>query len=158
MALGSSSIDGGFLILSPEERREFIQADSNSEKFIKQYIGGNDFLNGLTRYCLWIEDSQIEEANKITKIKERIEKCKYYRLSAGRDAKKAALTPHKFFYRKYKEEISMILPFTSSENREYLPMGFEKEGTIISNGLFVIYDSNIFVAQNVPPPIALHRK
>ena len=145
MALGSSSIDGGFLILSPEERREFIQADSNSEKFIKQYIGGNDFLNGLTRYCLWIEDSQIEEANKITKIKERIEKCKYYRLSAGRDAKKAALTPHKFFYRKYKEEISMILPFTSSENREYLPIGFEKEGTIISNGLFVIYDSNIFV-------------
>ena len=39
----------------------------------------------------------------------------------------------------------MILPFTSSENREYLPIGFEKEGTIISNGLFVIYDSNIFV-------------
>ncbi|WP_228448579.1 class I SAM-dependent DNA methyltransferase [Sulfurospirillum diekertiae] len=145
MALGSSSIDGGFLILSPEERCEFIQADSNSEKFIKKYIGGNDFLNGLTRYCLWIEDSQVEEANKITKIKERIEKCKDYRLSAGRDAKKAAATPHRFFYRKYKEEISMILPFTSSENRDYLPVGFEKEGTIISNGLFVIYDSSIFI-------------
>ena len=145
MALGSSSIDGGFLILSPEERYEFIQADSNSEKFIKKYIGGNDFLNGLTRYCLWIEDNQVEEAYEITKIKERIEKCKDYRLNAGRDAKKAATTPHRFFYRKYKEDISMILPFTSSENREYLPIGFEKKGTIISNGLFVIYDSSIFI-------------
>lgn len=145
MALGSSSIDGGFLILSPEERSQFIEADINSEKFIKKYIGGNDFLNGLSRYCLWIEDNQIEEAIKIIKIKERIEKCKDYRLNAGRDAKKAATTPHRFFYRKYKEEISMILPFTSSENRKYLPVGFEKEGTIISNGLFVIYDSSIYM-------------
>lgn len=147
MALGSSSIDGGFLILSPEEKVDFINDNVNSKKFIKKYIGGNDFLNDLERYCLWIEDKDFDEAYSITKIKDRIDKCKEYRLSAGRDAKKAALTPHKFFYKKYKDEPSIILPFTSSENRTYLPVGFEKQGTIISNGLFVIYNSNpiIFV-------------
>ncbi|MBU0942116.1 MAG: class I SAM-dependent DNA methyltransferase [Bacteroidetes bacterium] len=147
MALGSSSIDGGFLILSPQEKNDFISDNINTKKFIKKYIGGNDFLNDLERYCLWIEDKDFEEAYSIARIKDRIDKCKEYRLSGGRDAKKAALTPHKFFYKKYKEESSIILPFTSSENRDYLPVGFENVGTIISNGLFVIYNSNpiIFV-------------
>jgi hypothetical protein len=90
---------------------------------------------------LWIDDNQVEEANQIDSIKRRIEKCKEYRLSAGRDAKKASAVPHRFFYRKYKEANSIVIPFTSSENRTYLPIGYEKIGTIISNGLFVIYDS-----------------
>lgn len=141
MALGSSSIDGGFLILSPIEKNRMISEDNRAGKFIKPYIGGNDFLKGLERYCLWIDDNQIQEANQIELIKQRIEKCKNYRLGAGRDAQKAALVPHRFFYRKYKEGNSFIVPFTSSENRTYLPVGYEKSGTVISNGLFVIYDS-----------------
>lgn len=145
MALGSSSIDGGFLILSSSEKNSIINQDKRAEKFIKPYIGGNDFLNGLERYCLWIEDSEVEEANQIDEIKKRIEKCKEYRLSAGRDAKKAAAVPHRFFYRKYKESNSIVIPFTSSENRTYLPIGYEKIGTVISNGLFVIYDSQALI-------------
>ena len=141
MALGSSSIDGGFLILSPEERLKFISEDALSEEFIKPYIGGNDFLNGLERYCIWIDDDKIEKAYKISSIKIRIDKCRDYRIGAGRDAKKAAEVPHRFFYRKYKNENSIVLPFTSSENREYLPVGYKNPGTIISNGLFVIYNS-----------------
>ena len=141
MALGSSSIVGGFLILSPEERLKFISEDALSEEFIKPYIGGNDFLNGLERYCIWIDDDKIEKAYKISSIKIRIDKCRDYRIGAGRDAKKAAEVPHRFFYRKYKNENSIVLPFTSSENREYLPVGYKNPGTIISNGLFVIYNS-----------------
>jgi hypothetical protein len=57
MALGSSSIDGGFLILSSWQKKiAIIHEDKRAEKFIKPYIGGNDFLNGLERYCLWIDD------------------------------------------------------------------------------------------------------
>jgi hypothetical protein len=43
MALGSSSIDGGFLILSLAEKNDIIHEDKRAEKFIKPYIGGNDF-------------------------------------------------------------------------------------------------------------------
>lgn len=141
MALGSSGIDGGFLILSKDEKDEFIKSDKNSTKFIKPFLGGNDFLNGFERHCLWIEDEDVEEANNSALIKNRIEKCKKYRMGAGRDAKKAASVPHRFFYRKFQKGIPLVVPFTSSENRNYLPVDFAKEDTIISNGLFVIYNS-----------------
>ena len=72
-------------------------------------------------------------------------KCRKYRESGGRDAKKAASVPHRFFYRKFQEGVPIVLPFTSSENRKYLPVGYEKPGTIISNGLFVIYDTELFL-------------
>lgn len=140
MALGSSGIDGGHLVLSKEEKESFISQDSNSEKFIKKFFGGNDFLNGVERYCLWIEDDKIEEALKIIPIKDRIDKCEIYRLNGGRDARKAAEVPHRFFYRKYQEKESLIVPFTSSENRIYLPIGVGKADEVFSNGMLVMYN------------------
>ena len=145
MALGSSGIDGGHLILSPAEKDDFIHNDFRSEKFIRKFIGGNDFLKSLERYCLWISDDDVEEASQIKDINDRIDKCRKYRESGGRDAKKAASVPHRFFYRKFQEGVPIVLPFTSSENRKYLPVGYEKPGTIISNGLFVIYDTELFL-------------
>ena len=145
MALGSSGIDGGHLILSSEEKDWFISSYPKSSKFIKPFIGGNDFLKGIERYCLWIDDDKVNEAKLIEPINDRIKKCKEYRLSGGRDARKAAKVPHRFFYRKYKYENSIVLPFTSSENREYIPIGFKKPGVVISNGLFVIYGANPFI-------------
>jgi len=139
MVLGSSGIDGGNLILSAEEKQQFIANDSNSSKFIKKFIGGNDFLNGVERYCLWIDDDKVKEANKIKDIENRIEECYVYRINGGRDAKKASEVPHRFFYRKYQDGESIIIPFTSSSNRTYLPIGIEQDGTIISNGMLVMY-------------------
>ncbi|MDC8001395.1 N-6 DNA methylase [Aequorivita todarodis] len=144
MALGSSGIDGGHLILSKEEREEFFRTDSTSKKFIKKFVGGNDFLNGVERYCLWIEDDKIEEAYNIKPIKDRVDKCEIYRLNAGRDARKAAEVPHRFFYRKYQSGESIIIPMTSSSNRNYIPVGIEPDGSVLSNGVFVIYNFSPF--------------
>jgi hypothetical protein len=145
MALGSSGIDGGNLILSKEEKETFISRNSNSKKFIKKFLGGNDFLNGVERHCLWIDDDKIDEASKIESIKDRIDKCEVYRLNAGRDARKASDVPHRFFYRKYQEKESLIVPFTSSGNRTYLPIGIEKKDTIISNGMLVVYNFEPYI-------------
>jgi hypothetical protein len=145
MALGSSGIDGGFLVLSKAESENFINADERAKQFIKPFFGGQDFLDSNDRYCLWIDDKDVKEARKIKLIKERIESCKAYRITAGRDAKKAANVPHRFFYRKYKEGDAIILPMTSSERRKYIPIGFFKSGTIFSNGVFVVYNPELYM-------------
>ncbi len=145
MALGSSGIDGGHLILSAEERNQFIKSDSRSEKFIKLFVGGQDFLDSKQRYCLWIEDYEITEALKIKSIKDRVDKCRKFRLTAGRDAKKAADVPHRFVYRKYQNSDAVILPMTSSERRKYIPVGFLKRGAVPSNGVFVIYSPDPYI-------------
>ncbi len=143
--LGSSGIDGGHLVLTPDEKDLFIKEDGRSEKFIKRFVGGGDFLNGIERYCLWIDDSKIDKANSIINIKNRIEACRAYRLNAGRDAKKASDVPHRFFYRKHKDSEAIVFPMTSSGRREYLPAGYSTDNAVISNGAFVIYNSNPFL-------------
>ncbi|MFL0684612.1 MAG: class I SAM-dependent DNA methyltransferase [Algoriphagus aquaeductus] len=143
--LGSSGIDGGHLILTPEERIEFINEDSRSEKFIKEFIGGGDFLNGIQRYCLWIPDEEVHQAEAILNINNRIQKCREFRLTAGRDAQKAASVPHRFFYRKHTDGKAIIFPMTSSGRRNYLPIGYSNKNAIVSNGAFVIYNPPTFL-------------
>ncbi|MAF98657.1 MAG: SAM-dependent methyltransferase, partial [Micavibrio sp.] len=99
MILGSSGFDGGHLLLSPDEKNDFISKDSRAEKYIRRFMSGSDFLKGTERYCLWINDNDIADAQKISDIANRLDACKKFRLSGGRDAKKAAAVPHRFFYR-----------------------------------------------------------
>ena len=140
MALGSSAIDGGHLILSDQEAVLMLQKDPSAKKFIKPYIGGEDFLDGKKRYCIWIEDDLVAEALRIPSIHEKVNKCKTFREGAGRDAKKAASVPHRFFYRKFRENSpAIVLPMTSSERRTYLPVGVIDKGVVPSNGVLVIY-------------------
>lgn len=53
MMLGSSGIDGGHLMVSENEKSELIKQNAKSEKFIKPFLSGGDFLNGITRFCLY---------------------------------------------------------------------------------------------------------
>ncbi len=145
MSLGSSGIDGGHLLLTPTEKISFIESDSDSRKYIMPFVWGEDFLWGKERYCLWIDDADVEKAEKIKPIQQRIIQCKNFRMSAGRDARKGADTPHRFFYRKYLNEDSIIIPMTSSERREILPVGYFNKGTVFSNGVFVIYKPEIYI-------------
>ncbi len=145
MALGSSGIDGGHLILEREERERIVRSNPEAAKYIKPFLGGADIIKGFHRFCIWIEDEDVEEAVKITPIATRIDACQKYRLSAGRDAKKAASVPHRFFYRKYKEQEAIVAPMTSSGRREYLPVSFLRHGIVVSHGALVAYGSSHFL-------------
>jgi hypothetical protein len=145
MHTGSSPIDGGNLILDNNEANELFKKYKNASDFIKPYIGGNDFLIGAKRFCLWIDDKQLKEALEIKEIKNRIEKCKIWRKNSGRDAQKYASSAHKFVYKKYRDADCLILPMTTSERRVYLPIGYQKSGTVVSNGVFTIYNPEIYI-------------
>jgi type I restriction-modification system DNA methylase subunit len=141
MILGSSGFDGGHLLLDENEKFAIIDLFPKASKYIRKFISGDDFLNDKKRYCLWIDDFDLEDALKIEPIKERIEKCRIFRLGAGRDAKKAASVPHRFFYRTHNDSNKILFPKTTSGLREYVPTGFIDNISIISNASFVINDA-----------------
>jgi hypothetical protein len=145
MALGSSGIDGGHLTLEREERDAILRSNPEASKYFKPFVGGADIIKGVHRFCIWIEDDEIEEAIKIPPIANRIDACKQYRMNAGRDAKKAASVPHRFFYRKYQEREAIVAPMTSSGRREYLPVSFLKRGVVVSNGALAAYGDSHFL-------------
>lgn len=143
MILGSSGFDGGFLLLSENEKNELINEDSRSRKFIRRFISGEDFINNKIRYCLWIDDEDIDEAMKINLINKRISSCYEYRINGGRDAKKAANVPHRFFYRTYIDCEKIIFPKTTSSRRDFVPVGVLDREHIPSNASFVVNEFKI---------------
>ena len=51
---GNKPWDGGNLILSPAEHDEIIAKWPDAASFILRYIGADDYINNIYRYCLWL--------------------------------------------------------------------------------------------------------
>jgi hypothetical protein len=143
MNFGSMANDGGNLLLSPEERDALISSDDKSLKFIKKLIGALEFIRGVDKYCLWIEDKDKDEAMSIISISERVEATKLSREQSKRVAtQKLANVPYKFGEIRFKETNSIIIPRHSSENREYIPIGFLDSSYVVGDSALALYDAN----------------
>ena len=142
MTLGSMPKDGGGLILDEDLVQQIKSSDPEAEKYIKQYVGSDSFLNGSSRYCLWIKDDEAEEALKIPGIKDRASIVRDYRLGSDAESTQAfANDSHRFIQRSYKETNSIFVPRVSSERREYIPMAYLGSDTVISDAANAIYDA-----------------
>lgn len=145
MVFGNKPTDGGFLILTEEERNTIVSEFPLAEKMIRMYHGADSYINGFYRYCLWITDDLLDIANNIPPIKERIENVAKFRLQSKAPCTVAyADKPHLFKQRAHKDGISLIVPRVSSERREYVPIGLLDERTIISDSAQAVYGADLF--------------
>uniref|UniRef100_UPI003FED6F6A class I SAM-dependent DNA methyltransferase n=1 Tax=Prevotella sp. TaxID=59823 RepID=UPI003FED6F6A len=146
MSFGSMPNDGGFLLLDQQEKDEIMKSDPNCEKFIHPLLGAQEFIRGEKRYCLWIMESNYEEADAIQVIHKRIQQCQQTRLASKRaSTQKLAEKPYSFGEVRYKETECIIVPGVSSENRKYIPIGYLDKGTVITNSAFAIYDASLWL-------------
>ena len=147
MIRGSSPVDGGGLLMNrPELRSIENESKETVRKYIKKIIGSEELINGKERYCLWIEDSLIEEARHISHILNRLERVKNMRSSSRKSQTVLmANTPHKFGeIKQVGNEIVIAVAVISSENRDYLPCGLLPPGTIVSNKCFAFFDAPLW--------------
>ncbi len=146
MVIGSMARDGGNLILTAEEKTLFLNKYPQSRNLIRKLFGSLEFIQGSERWCFWIADDQLELANSIPELKERIKKVYEFRIeSTAKTTNAYASIPHKFAQRCSIESNAIIVPSTSSENREYVPIGFLDSGTVITNSANAIYDAKPFI-------------
>ena len=145
IATGNIPYDGGNLILSEDEKAELVLNYPEAANFIKKLSGSYEYINDHTRYCLWIEDTDVSFALQIPPIKIRIEKVKMSRLEGGKIAKNYAQVPHRFYMTNRALKNQILIPRVSSIRREYIPMGFLESETIISDSAQAIYDPETFV-------------
>lgn len=142
MNFGSMPRDGGNLILSETDLTDLKNTDPQAERFVKSYCGAKDFIEGNQRYCLWITDSQAQEAQESAWISGRLRSVSEYRqTSDAPSTAKYASRPHLFVQRAYKPTDSIIVPRVSSERRDYIPIGYLGPETVISDAANAIYDA-----------------
>lgn len=146
MVFGSMPNDGGYLLFeTEEEKEEFIKKEPNAEKYIKRFIGSDEYINNIKRYCLWLENISPAELKKMPLVMERVEKVKKHRLNSTRDATvKLANTPYLFGEIRQPKNNYIVVPLNTSSRRTYIPIGFIDKNIIASNACSMINTSELY--------------
>jgi hypothetical protein len=145
MIYGNMPLDGGFLKLDINDYEEIVKESSNAKKFLRPLVGGNEFIKSLKRWCIWIDDKNLNEALEINKIRERIDKVKSFRNDAGDVAKTLVNKPHQFRYRHEAKKNFILVPRTTTSSRDYLPIGYFDKKFISLESAQIVYDPPLFL-------------
>ncbi|MEQ9369316.1 MAG: type II restriction endonuclease subunit M [Coleofasciculus chthonoplastes F3-SA18-01] len=146
MEWGNKPTDNGHLTLSTTERQEIESRNIQASQFIRPYYGAAEYIRGLERFCIWVEDEDAQIATEIPELRERFEKVRDFRAaSKAAETRPAANFPHRFRQIQSVAEIqTIILPRICSEKREYLPVGLLDHRVILSDQAFALYDAPLW--------------
>ncbi|TCT19221.1 class I SAM-dependent DNA methyltransferase [Thiobaca trueperi] len=146
MEFGNKPSDGGNLLLSRDGLQSLGLTEKQREKFIRRIYGSQDFINGGARFCIWIEDRHLSEAQKIQVLSERIEAVRALRLASPDKGARTILAkrPHQLKLMRIGNTHTIIVPSVSSERRPYLPVGIVDERTTLTNLVFGLYDAPLW--------------
>jgi hypothetical protein len=145
MNYGSMPIDNNYFTLSVDERKQFINENAENENLIRIYVGGNEFINNELRYCLWLQNADLNVINNSKLIKERIDAVRSFRLSSERAAtNKLANFPTLFGEIRQPNKSYLLFPKVSSENRKYMPIGFMNADVIASGSALLIPNASLY--------------
>ena len=143
---GNQPSDGGHLILSEEDKEDFIKNDPTIECCIRRYVGAKDYLNNNEiRYCLWLRDVPFEVYSTNKNIYERLKLVKEMRASStAAPTRLAADKPFLFFSMPQTNENYLVIPRVSSEKRRYIPIGFMTPDIIAADSLSIIPGATLY--------------
>lgn len=142
---GNQPIDGGFLLMNQIEMNEAIKQEPFVNILIRKYVGSDEFINNIPRYCLWLLDSDPTLIRNSKFITERLRKVVEFRESSTRkETRELAKNPSLFAFISHNEKEYIIIPSVSSEKRKYIPIGFMPSNVIASNLCLIIPDANLF--------------
>lgn len=150
---GSKAVDWGNLTTPTKGQRDKnpltldeIESDPIAVRFLRRYVGGDELINGIDRWCLWLVDAdqQMIEASEV--LRNRVENVRELRSKATRIAtKKAAATPHLFGENRQPSGNYLGIPQTFTENRSYATAARLNQTTIASIKLFTADDPDGFL-------------
>jgi hypothetical protein len=145
MVSGNKATDGGHLILSKTEMDELLLQFPLSGRFIRRLEGAREFIRGESRYCIWIDDQDLQTISEIAPVAARIGSVRAIRnASRGKQANDAAAFPHRFVYAPHSAGTSILIPSVSSERREYLPCGYFDDRTVIVAPNLAMYGAPVW--------------
>lgn len=143
---GSMPNDNGNFLFTDNEKTEFVKNEPESLKYFKRILGGKEYINNIYRWCLWLEDADSSELKRLPNVMKRIEAVKEHRLKSKRKAtRELAKYPTLFGENRQPQKDYMVIPLISSENREYIPIGFLKKEIIANNKCSIIPEADLYV-------------
>ncbi len=144
IADGSGPLDGGHLLLTRTERDQLLATYPEAAPFVRLFVGSAEIVNGDQRWCIWIEDEQLEAATQIAALRERIAAVKAFRTNAGTRAKTAIGRPHRFAWINAPKRRQIAIPKVVSERRPYITAEYLPSSVVVSNRACIILDPHLY--------------
>ena len=141
---GNMPLEGGNLLLTDEEKAALLFAEPAAAPFVRRFMGAEEFLHDIPRWCLWLNDIEPSVLRKLPHVLARVEGVRQWRLSSkAPSTQRFAATPTLFRDRKVPHQY-LAIPGFSSENRDYIPIRFLTEEIIPGHKLYVVPEATLF--------------
>lgn len=150
---GSFALDDGSYTISEKERNELLKHDSEIDSFLRPFLGANEIIKGINRWCLWFQDANEEEVFKHPLLADKVEHVRTWRAASNRgNTAELSKTPLKFAEIRQPNCNYLAVPTVCGEKRMYIPMTFLNVEVIASNQIYVLpgaslYDFGILMSQ-----------
>ena len=146
MNFGNQPRDGGHFVLTEEEKNLLVRQEPALVKWIRPYIGAEEFIKQKSRYCLWLRYAQPADIKQSKILYDRVQAVREFRLaSSAKTTQGYAKVPHLFAQITQPDSADCLLvPRVSSERRRYAPIGFIKAGVVASDAVQIIPNATLY--------------
>ena len=145
MGIGNKPIDCGNYLFTDEEKADFLAKEPQAAPYFRPWLGGEEFINGKRRHCLWLGDCSPAELRKLPQCLKRVEAVRQVRL-ASKSAPTRAIAdkPTRFHVENMPASTYIVIPEVTSERRPIIPMGFLGPEVLCSNKLRLVPNATLY--------------
>lgn len=142
---GSQPTDGGNLIVEVEDY-PVVAADPVAARYLRPFVGAKELVQGLERWCLWLEDASEEKIASSPVLSARVEGVVHMRVqSTKKVTQELAQTPHLFGEMRQPLDPYVCIPRVVSANRPIFTVKRFSADTIASDATFTALDPDGFL-------------
>jgi hypothetical protein len=145
MLYGNKPVNDGFFFLTEEEKNSLLQREPKLADIIRPFIGAFEFINGITKYCIWLKNVTPAKYHHSADIMGRIEGVRKLRAGSKKaTTRKLADTPSLFGEIRQPDTDYLLIPRVSSERRKYIPIGFFPKEVIVGDTCSTVPNATLY--------------
>ncbi|MDR1395046.1 MAG: class I SAM-dependent DNA methyltransferase, partial [Deltaproteobacteria bacterium] len=145
IGIGNKPIDGGHYLFTGQEKENFLKTEPLAEKWFRRWAGGDEFLYGYSRWCLWLGACPPDELHKMPEALKLVKKVQEFRLrSPSLPTRKLAERPARFHVENMPDGSYIAIPKVTTDRRTYIPIGFLNSETLASDLLFLMPGATLY--------------
>ena len=139
IVFGSMPNDGGFLLFTQFSKELLLKQEPDAAKFLRRFVGAEEFLNGTERWCLWLDGVSPGEFRPMRAVMDCVQAVEIHRKNSPRETTKKLATAAAYFGEIRQPDCPyLLIPSVSSERRRYVPIGFMRPEIIASNLVLLV--------------------
>ena len=143
--VGTKPVDGGHYIFREKEKANFVALEPQALDLLRPFVGSAEYINNRARWILHVSGQSPALLRSLPNVMERIHTVRRYRAEqAGRLGQSLAERPTEYHVSVIPEIAFLVIPETSSERRQYVPIGWLNPPTIPSNALLVMENAHLW--------------